>query len=262
MRLPWGLRWWEMLPEALLGLGLGVFLITETSAATSAFRSTTAVMLMTLTAVGWLVARVLLVRYTAWPALRASVFGIAALGVLVVVVLPAYDDTTVIETLGAVAAPTTTTGPPPGSPNTTAGPIGQEETSAPTASPAPATTSPTAGPAAIDPTPQPVALRTSPIHGIDHRASGTAVLYRQPDGSHVVGLEGIDIQPGPDYDVYVVAGAGRESIDGGTRLDDLRGNKGTQYYPVPAGVDVATGAWTVLVWCETFDVPVAGATPV
>jgi hypothetical protein len=46
------------------------------------------------------------------------------------------------------------------------------------------------------------------------------------------------------------------------RLDDLRGNKGTQYYEVPAGTDVAAGEWTTLVWCQTFDVPVAGATPV
>jgi hypothetical protein len=77
----------------------------------------------------------------------------------------------------------------------------------------------------------------------------------------VVGLEEIDIQPGPDYDVYVVPGAGREDIDDGLRLDDLRGNRGTQYYEVPAGTSLTPGAWTVLVWCETFDVPVAGATP-
>jgi hypothetical protein len=87
------------------------------------------------------------------------------------------------------------------------------------------------------------------------------VIYRQPDGSHVIGLEDIDIQPGPDYDVYVVPGADRESRDGGKRLDDLRGNKGTQYYPVPASTDVSKGTWTVLVWCQTFAVPVAGATP-
>ena len=104
-------------------------------------------------------------------------------------------------------------------------------------------------------------MRSSAIHGIDHRARGTAVIYRQPDGSLVVGLEDIDIQPGPDYDVYVVPGADREDTDGGIRLDDLRGNKGTQYYPVPTGTDVATGQWTVLVWCQTFDVPVAAATP-
>jgi hypothetical protein len=75
-----------------------------------------------------------------------------------------------------------------------------------------------------------------------------------------LGLEDIDIQPGPDYDVFVVPGSDRQDKDGGTRLDDLRGNKGTQYYVVPATVAVETGDWTVLVWCQTFDVPVANAT--
>jgi len=106
-----------------------------------------------------------------------------------------------------------------------------------------------------------VAVRSAEIHGIDHRASGSAVVYQQPDASFVVGLECIDIQPGPDYDVYVVPGADRESLGDAIRLDDLRGNKGTQYYVVPAGTDLTGGPWTVLVWCETFDVPVAGATP-
>ena len=97
--------------------------------------------------------------------------------------------------------------------------------------------------------------------GIDHRAAGTVAIYAAPDGRHVVGLEDFDIQPGPDYDVYVVPGSAREDRDGGVRLDDLRGNQGTQYYDVPAGIDVGRGEWTVLIWCQTFGVPVANATP-
>ena len=110
--------------------------------------------------------------------------------------------------------------------------------------------------------PQPRVVASAPIHGIDHRASGTVRVYEQPSGALVVGLEEIDIQPGPDYDLYVVPGPDREDLDGAIRLDDLRGNKGTQYYDVPAAADLAPGEWTVLVWCETFDVPIAGATPV
>jgi len=98
--------------------------------------------------------------------------------------------------------------------------------------------------------------------GIDHRASGTVSIYRAPDGTHIVGLEMFDIQPGPNYDVYVVPGADRADRDGGARLDDLRGNRGTQYYRVPPGIDVGDGEWTVLIWCQTFGVPVANATPV
>ena len=74
----------------------------------------------------------------------------------------------------------------------------------------------------------------------------------------MVALEDIDIEPGPDYRVYVVPGADRESPGDGIELDGLRGNQGTQYYEVPAGNDVGTG-WTVLVWCRAFGVPVAGA---
>ena len=87
------------------------------------------------------------------------------------------------------------------------------------------------------------------------------MIYRQPDGRYVIGLEDIDIQPGPDYDLYIVPGDNRQDTKGGIRLGDLRGNKGTQFYEVPAGVDLEAGPWTVLVWCQTFAVPVANATP-
>jgi hypothetical protein len=181
---------------------------------------------MAVVAIAWIVVRLVLVRYTDWPLLRVAIFGAATLAVLSVVVLPAYDDTTVIERM-------------------------------PTPLPV-ASETPTTAPA----TREPMALRSAPIHGIDHRAVGTVVIYRQPDDSFLIGLEDIDIQPGPDYDVYLVPGADREDPEGGLRLDDLRGNKGTQYYAAPAGTDVATGEWTVLVWCQTFEVPVAAATPV
>jgi hypothetical protein len=226
----WGLRWWELLPEGVVAVGLVLFLVLETSAATSAFESGTAIALMALVAALWLVGRLVLVRFAPWPALRLTVFALAAVAVLGVVVYPAFDDKTVTETLTVSAAQPVASAP--------AGT--KDSPSAPAA---------------------PVALRRDSIRGIDHRAAGTAVIYRQPDGSLVVGLEDIDIQPGPDYDVYVVPGAERDDVKDAVRLDDLRGNKGTQYYNVPAGTDVSAGAWTVLIWCQTFDVPIAAATP-
>ena len=254
MRLPWGVQWWELAPEVVLAAVLTGFLATETSAATSAFESGTAVSLMAATVVAWVAGRVVLVRFAPWPALRLAVFAAAALAVVAVVVLPAYDDTTVVETLAvrpeAPTAPSTTAAV---APSATAPPAPVDVPPATTA--AAAVTAPTPPPTAS----APVALRSSALRGIDHRASGTAVLYRQPDGSFVVGLEGIDIQPGPDYDLYVVPGPGQEQPGGGAALGDLRGNKGTQYYDVPAGADVGSGPWTVLVWCETFDVPIANA---
>jgi hypothetical protein len=228
-------RWWELLPEAVAALGLGVFLVTEPDAATSAFESSRAITLMVGTAVLWLGLRLGLGRLgSGWGVARTGLFGAGAIAILAVVVLPAYDDETVVETLTVQTAPAPDRGPTP------TGPVASTTTAAA----------------------QPRIVAAAELHGIDHRASGTARVYEQPSGALVVGLEEIDIQPGPDYDVYLVPGADREDVDGGVRLDDLRGNKGTQYYAVPDGVAVTAGAWTVLVWCQTFDVPVAGATPV
>ena len=103
--LPWGLRWWELLPEAVLAAGVGLFLLLETSAATSAFKSRTALLLMAAVGVAWLVGRFVLVRYTRRPTLRLMLFAVAAAAVLWIVVLPAFDDTTVVETLPVAAAP-------------------------------------------------------------------------------------------------------------------------------------------------------------
>ena len=97
--------------------------------------------------------------------------------------------------------------------------------------------------------------------GIDHRASGSAALYRLVDGSFIVRLEDIDIQNGPDYFVHLVPGADRESPGGGHDLGALKGNRGSQNYEIPAEVDVSAGPFTVLVWCRAFSVPVANATP-
>ena len=233
MRLPFGLRWWELLPEAVLAAGLGLFAATEPSAARSALGSPKAIGLMAATAVVWIGGRWAVHRWVRRPLVGVGVFALAGGAVLAIVVVPAYDDETVVETLPAADSEATSPAAGDTSPSTTVGPP-----------------------------PEPKRLRSAALEGIDHRASGTTVLYRQPDGSFLVGLEDIDIQPGPDYDVYVVPGAGREDIDDGVRLDDLRGNKGTQYYEVPDGAAVDSGAWTVLVWCHTFAVPIAGATPV
>jgi hypothetical protein len=290
----------------LLAVGLGVFSVMQTSAAISAFKSRTAITLMLAAAVGWVVLRLVLLWCAPWPALRLLVFSVAALLVLKVVVLPAYDDTTVVEALPVDAAatsarPTEPTPPPATTGSTTTGSTTTGSTAtgstttgstaatstaatstaatspvSPPAGPSPvgagvdgtadspeppATVSPPVSPAATASADTPRPIAAAPLHGIDHRATGTARIYEQPSGQLVIGLEDIDIQPGPDYDLYVVAGRDADDVDGGLRLDDLRGNKGTQYYPVPDGSGLVAGEWTVLVWCQVFDVPVAGATP-
>jgi len=290
---------WEFVPEAVLFIGLTAFFLHQNDAATSAFKSTKALVIMAAVTLGWLGARVLFARLVPFAPARAAVFSVAAAVALSVVVFPAYDNETVIESFPTAAAapaapaaaaatpmptppaelaapmPTqpapaaTQKKPAPAPTTTTTAAVPAAPAAGDTATP-PATTAPTqpeaaasapAEPAAAPAASGPQRLRGGAFRGIDHRASGTAVIYRQPDGRYVIGLEDIDIQPGPDYDLYIVPGENRQDTKGGIRLGDLRGNKGTQFYEVPAGVNLENGAWTVLIWCQTFAVPVANATP-
>ena len=107
---------------------------------------------------------------------------------------------------------------------------------------------------------QPMRVSTRDLRGIDHDASGTASIYRLPDGSLVVGLEDIDVEPGPDYHVYVAAGADRQDRNEAIYLAARRGNQGTQYYDVPREAGDVGEGWTVLVWCRSFGVPIANVT--
>jgi hypothetical protein len=234
------LHWYDLIPEVVLVAGLTFFLIDETDAATSAFASARAVVLMVIVAAVWIAARLAFTWFVRWPAVRLAVFGAAAVAVLAIVVLPAYDNTKVVETFPEASA----------SPDTTS--------TTSTAPPAPVAEAPTTTAPPVDP----VVIGTGSLAGIDHRAAGTVNVYRRADGSQVVGLENIDVQPGPDYDLYLVPGSDRRDLGDALRLDDLRGNQGTQFYDVTGGADLGAGSWTVLIWCETFSVPIANATPI
>jgi len=117
---------------------------------------------------------------------------------------------------------------------------------------------PTAPPAPPAPAPSPAAgpIRSA-LAGIGHRAAGQVVLLRRGDGTALLRFEGLDVEPGPDYDVYLVPGQGRRNPDGGTKLADLRATSGDQNYAVPPGL--ARGPVTALVWCTRYAVPVAAA---
>lgn len=110
-------------------------------------------------------------------------------------------------------------------------------------------------PAAGAPAPA-TSVHRADLHGLGgHSATGTVALHRLADGTHLVRFESVDIEGTPTPYVYLVAGAGKER-PGGDKLGKLKAERGTFHYAVPE----PEGAVTVLVWCERFAVPIAGAT--
>ncbi len=105
---------------------------------------------------------------------------------------------------------------------------------------------------------QPVQLASGRFRGLaGHRGAGQASVFRQPDGSHVVAFRDLSVSSVPDPVLYLVPGADQERLDGATRLG--RFDPGGDRYEIPAGADLNTPL-TVLIWCQRFAVPVAGAT--
>ena len=93
-----------------------------------------------------------------------------------------------------------------------------------------------------------------------HYGSGGVTVY---DG--LVHLEDdFDVGPGPKFHVYLVPKAPitRSSDVEGTMFIDLgrlRAFKGSQNFPIPAGVDLKDFR-TVVIWCEKFGVLISPAT--
>lgn len=122
-----------------------------------------------------------------------------------------------------------------------------------------ATTPTPDGPPGQPETTEPVRLAGGTFRGIDHSASGGAALYRLADGRHIVRLEDVDIQNGPDLYVYLAPRPDQEGDGGTLNLGKLKGNQGSQNYELPTDVDPSEYS-TVLIWCRRFAVPFANAT--
>jgi hypothetical protein len=216
------------LPGAFLAVVFGFFFATRTSEALTATRSVRALLVIAAIAAGWVGLGWLLRRFVPWVWVRCAVLSALAVVIAVLLVRPYYVDT--VDNTKIVK-----------------GPVQDASQAAP----------PDAGP-----TPDPVApvrVSSGQLRGIDHSASGEAVVIRRPDGSHVVRFSNFDIENAPDPIVYVVQGENRER-PGGAQLGRLRGNVGTDSdYAVPLDTEPGAG-WTVLVWCRAFGVPIANAT--
>ena len=123
-------------------------------------------------------------------------------------------------------------------------------TAAPTTTTAPPTTTTTVPEG-------PVLLSRSEWISIGHPGTGTVLVYRQPDGSHVVRFEDLDVSNGPDLLVILSAAPlvddrGAYSEVAYLSLGDLKGNQGNQNYVVPPEVNL-DDYQTVAIWCRRFN---------
>ena len=106
---------------------------------------------------------------------------------------------------------------------------------------------------------QPIAVASGSFVDVDrlHKGSGTATLYRLPDGEHIVRLDPFSVSNGPDLYVYLAKntnpGNGDAVKQGFVSLGKLKGNKGSQNYPIPRGVNPAQYG-SVVVFCQLFGV--------
>ncbi|MEM7140111.1 MAG: DM13 domain-containing protein [Actinomycetota bacterium] len=178
---------------------------------------------------------------------------------------PADVEQTTTTTPPPTTVPPTTTLPPSTtlSLSTTPAPSEPSDSAPPTTSTSTSTTTTTTTTATSTTTvaPEPVELARSSFQGLTgHRGSGDAAVYRLADGSILLRFEEVDIGSGPDLEVYVVPGEDQRGLSGGTHVAGLTAERGNQNYFPPESVDLTSGTWTVLVWCETFAVEVANAT--
>ena len=182
----------------------------------------------------------LLLSLRVWPPMRVLILGIPFAAVSWWLLSPYFIDDVVTEDFGTTidAAADATV------PASTAG--------ATPADGAPTTTVAPAGPRLLG--------RGSFIGLAGHNGTGDAGLFALEDGSSVLRLENLDIDNGPDLRLYVVPGLDERSpSDSSIYLGKLRGNIGNQTYELPSEFSTTAAEWTVLVWCEAFDVEFVAA---
>lgn len=88
-----------------------------------------------------------------------------------------------------------------------------------------------------------------------HHAAGMASIL-EVDGGLFLRLEEFMVTNGPDLHVVLVK-PGTPAKDG-IILGALKGNSGSQNYPVPAGTDLMSHS-QVVIWCKTFNVTFGSA---
>ena len=103
-------------------------------------------------------------------------------------------------------------------------------------------------------------IKTGTFKGVDafHSGTGTATIYRLPDGTYVLRVESFRVTNGPDLRMVLTPhpdprGRGDVTQGGYVELGKLKGNVGNQNYPLPASAD-PTSFNAVVVYCKPFAV--------
>ncbi len=120
-----------------------------------------------------------------------------------------------------------------------------------------ATPQPTEAPAPTGP----VILKAGRFQDIDgfHKGSGTATIYRGPDGSLLLRLEDFKVTNGPELHVVLSPYGGPPEphrllqSPGWIDLGKLKGNIGNQNYEIPEDLDIGIHN-SVTIWCKPFNV--------
>lgn len=141
----------------------------------------------------------------------------------------------------------------------TATPDGPDEPPAPSTSVSEPTTVPQPTETSV-PT-GPVLIKQGQFEDIDgfHKGSGTATIYRGPEGSLLLRLEDFKVTNGPDLHVVLSPWEGPQGIGGDLQspgwidLGKLKGNIGNQNYTIPNDVDIGIHN-SVTIWCKPFNV--------
>jgi Electron transfer DM13 len=110
--------------------------------------------------------------------------------------------------------------------------------------------------------PEPRVVATGQLRGINHSATGDALLIRLSDGSRILRFENLMAENGPDLRVYLSAAPatseGAAFNDDYIELGELKGNIGNQNYAIPERVDLSRYG-TPVIWCKRFEVGFAVA---
>lgn len=116
------------------------------------------------------------------------------------------------------------------------------------------------------PSPEPQVLAGGSFISHEHRTSGTVQVLRLADGTRILRIEDLDTSTGPDLRVWLSDQPVKEGTGGWFVFDDgeyvelgrLKGNEGSQNYPIPADADLSK-LTSVTIWCKRFHVSFGAA---